>query len=758
MVDVAIVRSQVAHGYLRNVDVAAARAAEGVIDVVTAADVADVNHVPDFPLFAKPVATRLFATDRVRYVGRPIAAVVADDRYLAEDAAELVEVDIEALPAMPTVAAALADGAMPLFDDWADNRILDFQMPNPAVDEPFSRLRVFKGSYYIHRHSPVPMECRGAIAEYRDGRLTVWSSTQFPHILRTMLSYVLPLPERQIRVIAPDVGGGFGGKVQIHEEEYLVAWLAMRLNRPVRFIEDRYEHMISATHSRDKRVEIEAAVEEDGTIAAVRGVCIQNLGSGEGFPNGFNESWVTVGTLTPPYKIPLQNVGVLAVATNVTPSGAYRGFGMQESTFARERIVDKIAREMNLDKLELRRKMMYRDEDFPYTTPTGAVIESGSELAAFDRAIELGRRALEEWRARYADEPSIRVGMGVGTYVEGTTPTYFGTSGHWTAQDSCDVRFDPDGSVTAAVGISAIGQGAVTMVTTVVAEELGVPLDHVRVVMGDTDMAPYGLGSWGSRGVTVAAGSLKKATRVLREKGLEIAAHLLEAAPGDLEVHDGRFSVRGSAERTVTWSKVAESALVRTLDLPPGLEPGLEARATFTPPGLQHVPDENGMINACASYSNATHVAIVAVDIDTGHVRVPHFVVVHDCGTVLNPQIVDGQIHGGVAQGIGGALLEDNAYDEHGQPQATTFVEYLMPTAVEVPPIEIEHFETPAPDMPYGAKGVGEAGVIGVPQAIAQGIEDALAEFDIDEITETPITPARVRAAIKAARERSAEG
>ena len=757
MVDVAIVRSQVAHGLLRSVDLSAARDAEGVIAVISADDVSEVNHVPDFPVFAKPVATRLFATDRVRYVGRPIAAVVAEDRYLAEDAAELVSVDIDPLPAMPTVESAIAPGAMPLFDDWADNKILEFQMPNEAVDEPFSRLRVFKGSYYIHRHSPVPMECRGVVAEYRDERLTVWSSTQFPHILRTMLSYVLPLPERQIRVIAPDVGGGFGGKVQIHEEEYLVAWLAMRLRRPVRFIEDRYEHLISATHSRDKRVDIEAAVEEDGTIAAVRGVCIQNLGSGEGFPNGFNESWVTVGTLTPPYKIPLQNLGVLAVATNVTPSGAYRGFGMQESTFARERIVDKIAREMGLDKIELRRKMMYRDEDFPYTTPTGAVIESGSELAAFDRAIELGARALERWHAHYADEPSIRVGMGVATYVEGTTPTYFGTSGHWTAQDSCDVRFDPDGSVTAAVGISAIGQGAATMVATVVAEELGVPMEHVRVVMGDTDMAPYGLGSWGSRGATVAAGSLKKATLVLREKGLDIAAHLLEASRDDLDVHDGHFTVRGSTERSVTWAKVAQAALVRTVDLPADMEPGLESRATYTPPGLQHVPDENGMINACASYSNATHVAIVAVDIETGHVAVPHFVVVHDCGTVLNPQIVDGQIQGGIAQGIGGALLEDNAYDEHGQPQATTFVEYLMPTAVEVPPIEIEHFESPAPDMPYGAKGVGEAGVIGVPQAIAQGIEHALAEFDIDEITETPITPAKVRAAIVAARQRSAQ-
>lgn len=429
---------------------------------------------------------------------------------------------------------------------------------------------------------------------------------------------------------------------------------------------------------------------------------------------------------------------------------------MQESTFARERIVDKIAREMGLDKYELRRKMMYRDGDFPYKTPTGAIIESGSELAAFDRAIELGERALQKWAAHYADQPSIRVGMGVATYVEGTTPTYFGTTGHWTSQDSCDVRFDPDGSVTASVGITAIGQGAATMVATVVAEELGVPVESVRVVEGDTDAAPYGLGSWGSRGATVGAGSLLRATSVLREKGFDIASHLLEASPADLEVRDGMFFVRGSADRSVTWAQVAQSALVRTLDLPEGMEPGLEARATFAPAGLQHVPDENGQINACASYSNATHVAIVAVDIDTGHVSVPHFVVVHDCGTVLNPQIVDGQIQGGIAQGIGGALLENNSYDENAQPQATTFVEYLMPTAVEVPPIEIEHFESPAPDMPYGAKGVGEAGVIGVPQAVAQGIEHALAEFDIDEITETPITPAKVRAAIVAARERSA--
>ena len=611
MVELAMVRSQLPHARVRGVDVAAALAAPGVVDAVAGTDLTDVQPVPDFPAFARPVATRLLAQDRVRYVGAPIAAVVAEDRYLAEDAAELVEVDLEPLPAVASVAAALAPDALPLFDDWDDNRLVDFQVPNPAVDEPFERLRVVSGSYYVRRHSPVPMECRGALAEFRDGRLTLYSSTQFPHILRTMLSYVLPLPERQIRVVAADVGGGFGGKAQIYAEEYLVGWLAMRLGRPVRYIEDRYEHMMVATHSRDKRVDIEAAVNEDGTIAAVRGLVVQNVGSGECFPNGFNESFVTIGTMTMPYKIPLQNIGVLAVATNLTPSGAYRGFGMPESTFARERIVDKIARELDVDKHELRRRMMYRDEDMPYTTATGAVIESGSHLAAFDRAIELGERARAEVRAQHAGDPAIRVGLGVATYVEGTTPTYHGTTGHWTSQDACDVRFDPDGSVTAAVGIAAIGQGALTMATTVVAEELGLPLDKVRVVMGDTDTAPYGLGAWGSRGVTVAAGSLQKATRVLREKGMRIASHMLEADVGDLEVRDGGFRVRGSEEPSVSWGTVATAALVRTLDLPEDVEPGLEARATFEPPGLQHVPDENGMINACASYANATHVAIV---------------------------------------------------------------------------------------------------------------------------------------------------
>ncbi|HEX5147156.1 MAG TPA: xanthine dehydrogenase family protein molybdopterin-binding subunit [Conexibacter sp.] len=758
MVDVAVLRSQLPHARLRGVDATAAREAPGVVDVVTYADLDDdIEPVPDFPVFAKPVATRLLAKDRVRYVGAPIAAVVAEDRYLAEDAVELIVPDLEPLPAVATAEAALADDATPLFDEWEDNRLVDFHFPNPAVDEAFERLRVVSGSYYTHRYSPVPMECRGAVAEYRDGRLTLWSSTQFPHILRTMLAYVLPLPERDIRVIAADVGGGFGGKAQIHEEEYLVCWLAMRLDRPVRYLEDRYEHMISSTHSRDKRVDIEAAVNEDGTIEAVRGMIVQNVGSGECFPNGFNESFVTLGTMTMPYKIPLQNFGILAVATNVTPSGAYRGFGMPESTFARERIVDKIAREWGLDRYELRRKMMYRDGDFPYLTPTGARIEQGSHLAAFDRCLEMGRRALAEVRAQHAGDPSVRVGLGVATYVEGTTPTYHGTTGHFTSQDSCDVRFDPDGSVTAAVGIAAIGQGSLTMCATVVAEELGLPLEQVRITMGDTDTAPYGLGAWGSRGVTVAAGSLQKATGVLREKGLKIAAHLLEAAPEDLEIRDGSFRVRGSEQPSVSWGDVARAALVRTLDLPDDVEPGLEARATFEPPGLQHVPDEHGMINACASYANATHAAVVVVDVETGHVRVPRFLVVHDCGTVLNPQIVDGQIHGGIAQGIGGTLLEDNAYAASGQPQATTFMEYLMPTAVEVPPIEAEHFETPAPDMPFGAKGVGEAGVIGVPQAVADGVEDALSEWGIDEITETPITPASVRAAIRAARERSAE-
>jgi carbon-monoxide dehydrogenase large subunit len=622
--------------------------------------------------------------------------------------------------------------------------MVDVPSVDPAVEEAFAAAaRVVRSRYTIGRHAAVPMEPRGVVAEFRDGRLSVWSSTQFPHILRTTLSYVLPIRESDIRVMAPDVGGGFGSKAQVYPEEALVSWLAVRLQRPVRWIEDRSEHLVATCHARDETVDLEAAVDDDGVILALRGQIVQDLGSGEMFPGGFAPSFVLLGSLTGPYRIPRQAVSIRCVVTNKTPSGAYRGFGVPEAAFAMERLIDRIARETGRDGLEIRRGMLLEPPELPYTTAAGARLDSGSHRAAFERMVEAGRAAARKARSDVGSDPRYRVGLGIANYVEGVAPSYYPTSGHWTAHDSCTIRFEPDGSVVVAVGVSTAGQGLGTMVATLAAEALGVPLEDVRVVMGDTDRTPYGLGGWGSRSTVVAGGAIVKAARVLRDKALLVASHLLEAAPEDLVIEDGRINVVGSPERGVSWGDVARAAVVRTLDLPTGLDPGLEATAVFDP-GVDHVPGADGRMNACATYTNASHAAVVRVDVETGEVTVLRYLVAHDCGTVINPVIVEGQVVGGVAQGIGGALHELLPYTPEGQPQATTFMDYLLPTAAEVPPIVVEHFESPAPEAPFGAKGAGEAGIVGPAAAIARAVEDALAEFGVEEISETPITPAGV--------------
>jgi carbon-monoxide dehydrogenase large subunit len=750
MLDAAIVRSQVPHANVRGMDASAASALEGVRGVFAGAGLEGVAPVPDyFDGWAQPVAQFPLCNPRVRWVGAPLAVVVAEDRYLAEDAAELVVMDLEPLPVVGTMAESRAPGAPRLYDDWPDNVVVDTPANSAEVDEAFARLRVVRGTYFQQRHAAVPMETRGVVAEFRDGRLTVWTSTQFPYITRGMLSSVLGLPERSIRVIAPDVGGGFGSKAQVYPEEYLIPWLAMRVGRPVRWVEDRYEHMISSCHARDVRIELEAAVNDDGTIEALRGTVHQDLGAAEMYPNGFAPAFVAVASMSGPYRITKQAIAVKGYATNKVPSGAYRGFGLPEGTFAMERLVDRIGRELGIDPLDLRRRMIISPDELPFETGSGAVLDSGSHLEAFEQAVAEGERLLAEERER---DPGARIGVGYATYVEGVAPTYYGTSGHWTSQDSCDLRFDPDGGVTVAVGVCAYGQGLRTMMATLVAEELALPLEQVRVVMNDTDTSSYGLGSFGSRSSVVAAGAITQAAAELRAKGAAIAAHMLEAAPEDVELGDGGFQVRGSAQSSVGWERIAQAAMIRTLDLPPEMTPGLEARATYAPLRIEHEPRPDGRMNASTTYTNATHAVIVRVDEQTGIVKVLRYVVVHDCGRVINPMIVAGQVHGGVVQGIGGAIYEELPYGEGAQPQATTFMDYLVPTASEIPPLDLYEIESPAPETAYGIKGAGEAGIIGPAPAIVRAVEHALEDLGVAEIVTTPLKPELVRKLIAEAR------
>ncbi|WP_170301631.1 xanthine dehydrogenase family protein molybdopterin-binding subunit [Saccharopolyspora hirsuta] len=745
MVEAAFVRSELPHAEVRAVDTSAALGSPGVHAAFSGADL-PIGPLPDLVEWVRPVRQSLLAHERVRYVGCPLAVVVADDRYLAEDAAELVDVELEPLPTVATADAALAADAPLLYPEWGDNLLLSMAPENPAVDAAFERFRTISGTYTTQRHAAAPLETRGVVAEHDGDRLTVWISTQAAHLVRTMLAGVLGLAERDVRVITPDVGGGFGQKNQLYPEDYLVPWLAMRLRRPVRWIEDRHEHLLTSCHARDTRIELSAAVREDGTIAALRGRVRTDLGSGEAFPGGFGPSLVAVGSLCGPYRIPHQCVAVEGVVTNKTPLGGYRGYGMPEGTFAIERLVDKIGRELGIDPLDLRRRMILDPDDLPYETAAGARLDSGSHRAAFERAVEIGERMLAEERERA--EPGAHLGVGYATYIEGVAASAFSVTGIRSGQDSADLRFDPDGGVTVAVGISAMGQGAHTSVATLVAEALALPIDQVRVVMGDTDTAPFGLGSYASRSAVVAGGAIAQAAEVLRRKGTEIAAHLLEAAPEDLELADGGFQVRGSPGSAVPWAQIARVALTRTFELPPGTAPGLDARASYEPPGIDHGPRPDGKMNAAANYTNSTHAAVVEVDPGTGVVRVRRYAAVHDCGRVINPLTVAGQIHGGVAQGIGGALHEQLPYED-GQPLATTFADYALPTAGEIPDITTEELCSPAPEIPFGIKGAGEAGIIGPPAAIASAVEHALGVTGVDT---TPLTPSAVRRLIEEAR------
>ncbi len=753
MVELALVRSPLAHARVTGIHAERARAAAGVLAVVTGSDLTDVRPFPDFFPYAQPVRTFPLARDLVRYVGSPVAAVVAADRYAAEDAAELVEVDYEELPAVASVEAALADGAPRLYEDWPDNRMMaapEGGLSQEVTDILAGAATVVRGRYAIHRHTGVPMETRACLAEWRDGRLTLWTTCQLPHVTRTSLTFALPsLSERDIRVVAPAVGGGFGVKQHIYPEEVLAAWSAMRLGRPVRWIEDRTEHLVATVHARDEVIDIEGAIRADGTIEALRAHVYHDLGSGEVFYAGFAPGLTTGGHMTGPYRIDKAAVAVTGAVTNKTPAGSFRGYGVPEAVFALERFIERAARAVGADPVEARRKMLLTDADLPYTAPTGAVMDSGSFAAAYERALHQGREAAAGWRERLANQPNVRVGMGAVPYREGTAPTHFGASGYWASQECASVRVEPDGSVVVSSGATTQGQGVETLLATVTADALGIAHGDVRVIMGDTDRCPYGMGAWGSRNAVFASGAVLKACATVRDKAMRIAAHALEADASDLVAAEGRVAVRGT-DRGLTYAEIGTLANVRTMNLPADVDPGLEATAFYDAPNLQHVPDEMGRINAAAAWANAAHAAVIGVDLETGELTILDYFVAHDCGPILNPPIVDGQVIGGVAHGIGGAMYEDLAYTPEGQPMAVSFMDYLIPSATEIPRMTLSHFESPSPVLPLGVKGVGEGGTCGPLGALGNAIADALSEFGVD-VVRSPFTPATIRSMIEGA-------
>lgn len=733
----AVLRSPLPHARIRSIDTAQALALPGVHAVLTATDI-DQMGLGELPnIWIRPgqknLSNPLLARDKVRFVGEPLAIVAAEDRGLAETAIEQILVDYEELPPLVDALSALEPDAPLLHEEWGDNVVVTLTREGGDADQAFRDAEVVVNERLVsHRYTGVPLETRGILARLEpDDSLTLWMSTQVVHHARDVIARVLNWPEHRVRVIALDVGGGFGPKDHAYAEDVLVAALSIVTRRTVKWIEDRQEHFLSTVHAREQVHDVELAARKDGVILGVRDRIVANVGA-YCSNVGAGPVSITADLLLGPYRIQNYRAEVYGVVTNKVPAGAYRGFGMTQGTFVMERMIELLARQLDLDPVEIRLRNLIHADEIPYTSATGFVYDSGDYRAALDMALE--RLDYQAWRRRQAEwlKQGRYVGIGIAMYVElasFTSSKRLGEMGFAIGgYEHAVVRMDPQGKVTLYTAISSQGQSHETTFAQVCADQLGVDPDDVKVVQGDTAVCPYAsAGTIASRGGSVAGGAIILASRKLRTKLLDAAAHLLEANPDDLELSNRRFSVRGSPERGVELATVAEEVLLGHR-LREGMEPGLEERAVY---------------DSTSTWPYATHVAVLEVDPDTGELTFHRYIVVHDCGTMINPTVVEGQIHGGVAQGIGGAILEDLVYDGDGQLLTTSFMDYLLPAATDLPNIEVGHLETPSPYNPGGMKGMGEGGAIGPPAAIANAIEDALSPFGVT-ITETPLSPERI--------------
>ena len=738
--DVAFVRSLHAHARIRRIDVARAAAMPGVVAVMAGDEAARMCR-PWRGILAhytgmKAGAQLPLAVGKVRFVGEPVAAVVAANRYLAEDACDAVQVEYDPLPAVTEAADALKAGAPILHEDLGDNLVYHKDGTAGDVAGAFAAAdRVIRDAVDLGRHTGVPLDPRGCLALFEplDRSLTLWSSSQVPFVLRSVLAELLGLEEPRIRILSPAVGGGFGVKLHVYQDEITTCLLAMKLGRPVRWIADRHESFLADIVARDERVEVEAAVRGDGTILGMRARILSGIGAYSVYPRtGISEGYMVGLFLPGPYTIQNYDFSLDVVHTNTSPLGHYRGVGGPAAVVAMEGVMDGIARELGLDPAEVRMRNMVRAHQFPYRTATGFVYDSGSYVESLQRVMDVaGYRTLREEQAR-GREAGRCLGIGLSTFVEITAPSsrQYGIGGApISAQDGATVRFEPDGRVTAIVGTPSQGQGLRTAVAQVVAEELQVPLESITVLDGDTATNPHGGGLWGSRGAVVVAGAAMLTAQAVRQKLFQVAGHLLEANADDLELVDGTVRIKGSPSRSLPLVEVTRAAYFKAHDLPPGLDPGLEATRHYEPPQF--------------TFTNGAHLALVEVDRETGGVRLLKYVSVEDCGRMINPMLVEGQVQGGIAQGVGAALFEYLPFDAQGQPMATSLMDYLLPTAADLCDLEVDHLETPSPFSMGGFKGIGEAGTVAAPAAIANAVNDALAPLGV-RITDQPVTPERL--------------
>ncbi|MBS3650571.1 xanthine dehydrogenase family protein molybdopterin-binding subunit [Pseudaminobacter sp. 19-2017] len=719
MLHLMFVRSDTAHARIRSVDTSALSDLEFPTWVFTGKDTAGLSmkahqDYPEMQYSEQP----LLAEDRVRFVGEPVAVVLAEDAYKAEDAAEHIFVDYEPLPVVGTMEQARDAAIPPLFDGWKSNVIVQRQMKGGDLEAAkAAAAHVVKRTYRTQRQAGVPMEGRGVVARYdhSDRVLTVWSSTQMPHLVRTYISEELGLPESRIRVVAPDVGGGFGVKGQVYADEVLIAWVAMKTGRPVKWIEDRREHLIASIHARDHEHTLEAYVSADGRLLGLKADITVDNGAYSTFPFTSAGEPGMVGKVLPgPYDFHAYEATFRAVATNKCAIGTYRGVARPSAVFSQERLMDDIATELGMDPFEFRLKNIIRE--FPYRNVLGFTYDAGSYAESLERMRKLLAEDVAQAAASHGSRTK-RIGVGIACFIEQTahgTPDFTRRrvpieTGYIAAR----VEMSPDGEVTIDLGLQNHGQGLETTMAQVAADALGVQPENVYVRHGDTLTTPYSVGTWGSRGGPLGGGAVHIAASRIADKLRAIAAHLLQARPDEIELADGLASVRDNPGRHIKISRLARIALRNVDQLPEGMAPGLEAQFSLDGP-------RDG------TYSNAVHAAVVEIDVPTGKMKLRRFVVIEDCGTILNPLVVDGQVRGGVVQGIGSAMFEHFIYDGECQPLTTSFADYLMPLAPEIPNIEVHHIETPTPLTPLGAKGLGEGGAIGPAAAIANAVSNAL--------------------------------
>jgi carbon-monoxide dehydrogenase large subunit len=741
LLHVAFVRSPVAHAVIGRIDAEAARASPGVIAVVTGDDpVVRRHHLrarSELPGYV-PTEQPVLAWPKVRHVGEAVAAIVATDRYVAEDAAEVVEVDWQPLHAVvdPVVAFGCPNG-QPVHDEAPDNLLLRrrFDAGDGASVLAEADVVVHR-RFRTNRQAAAPLEGRGGVASW-DGaarELTLWSGTQVPHLVRHGLAEIIGIPEGSIRVVAPDVGGGFGAKAVLYPEDVMLCLLAMRLGRPVRWVEDRIEGLMASTHARDHHYEVVAGFDTGGRLLALDARILCNVGAYSVFPwTAGLEPLMAGGLLSGPYRLEHYRCEVLGVTTNTAPAGPYRGVARPATTFVMERVLDLGAAAAGIDPVEIRRRNLIGPDDLPYTSVT-RLVHDASYPACLEQVVEridyAGFRAAQT-RARQAGR---RLGIGFACYNELTGLGQAASAGprmpFRTGLEGCTVRMDPSGAVAVLAGVTSQGQGLETTLAQVVAAELGVPFASVSVRFGDTDQSAFGFGAFSSRQGIIGSGAAILASRAVREKLLTIACHLLEASVDDLDVVDGHVVARDAPTRSIAVPELATVAYLEAHRMPPGVEPGLEATRFYDP--------------VRGTFAAGAQAAVVEVDPETAELRILRFVCVEDAGRMINPMIVEGQVEGAIAQGIGGALYEHLIYNEDGQLVTASLLDYLLPTTMEIPALELGHVSVPADNLAK-ARGVGEGGTLGPAAALANAASDALGI----EVNDLPITSSRLWEALR---------